>query len=229
MEVPRLNTFTFVWMGRDESRKALGRALLALEKAQKKADMTMLIRSDWMTPQGRATATYLHHKRDMPILFKSRIIEIASGRVSIEELSNPKDKDIRNIVQMADCPHKELVVPYNMGDVYLCTSKAGGFEMGINEAMACGLPALVGDWTFMNERVVDGKNGFLIPVEEFERSKYDTIWGKVSVDALADKMVWCAENVEKVKAMGRWVREYVKESYSWEREAEKLKKEILNE
>jgi len=204
-KVDRDEEFTFMWIGRIEPRKAPGRAILAFEQVCDKMDARMLMRSDWTTPLGHRISQYIL-KKNLPITMD----------------------------QMADIPHKDMVDVYNKGDINICTPKAGGFEMSVTEAAACGLPSLVTDWTFMNENVIHGKSGYLIPVESFCNPPpaynplgQDRIWGNMSIDKLAELMYQCYLNQRQVKAMGRWARGYVKDTYDWAKVAETLKSEIL--
>lgn len=50
--VPK-DLFTFVWVGRDEPRKALGRTILAFQRMYKKAKCQLLIHSDWRVIYGK--------------------------------------------------------------------------------------------------------------------------------------------------------------------------------
>lgn len=198
--------FTFLWIGRNEERKVMGRAILAFKKIYDKAPCQMVIRSDWKTEWGHKTATYLVKHKELPI--------------------------IRD--QMMNIEHGYLQQIYANCDVLVITSAAGGFELQSVEAMASGLPVLCTDFTFMNEQIIDGKNGFLIPVSEIEYAYGDPsdersrgrLWGKISIDALAKKMLWCLQNQEKVKVMGNWARKYVVENYSWAKMGDKLYKEM---
>jgi len=190
--------FTFVWVGRDSRRKCLGRMLLAFEALLKSGRQAyLLIRTDWKTPQARRTYNYISHKR-LPIIME----------------------------QMADTPHKELAKTYNRGDCFVCTSKAGGFEMNVIEAQACGLPVLVTDHTFMNEQVVDGKNGFLIKKQNFVRSNYGSVWANVDVNDLAQKMAYYVDRPEMVKIHGRYGMAFVDKFYKWSRAGKTLYDEI---
>lgn len=189
--------FTFLWIGRDEPRKALGRAILAFKKIHKQIpDVQMVVRTDWKPQRAQKTIMYLANHPELPI--------------------------IRDV--MRDIPHKEMQRVYANCDVLVITSKAGGFEMGSTEMMACGSPVLCTDWTFMNEQIVDGKNGFKIPVADMcgDEPNYGRIWGNISIDRLAEKMVWCAKNPERVKLMGNWARKYVEKTYSWKEVAKRL-------
>lgn len=193
--------FTFLMIGRNEERKALGRGILAFKKIiEKYDDIQMVIRTDWNTERGTKTALYLAKHKELPI--------------------------IRD--QMKDVEQGYLQMVYANSDVLVVPSKAGGCEMTSLEAQACGVPVLVTDWTFMNETVVDGKSGFLIPISETCRDPngLGRIWGNISIDALADKMEWCIENQKEVKSMGIWARQNMINNYNWKKIAETLYKEM---
>jgi glycosyltransferase involved in cell wall biosynthesis len=195
------NNFTFLMIGRNEERKALGRGILAFKKVYEKYDdIQMVIRTDWGTEKGVKTALYLAKHKELPI--------------------------IRD--QMKDVDQGYLQMVYANEDVLIVPSKAGACEMGSLEAQACGVPVLVTDWTYMNETVVDKKSGFLIPISETCRDPmgYGRMWGNISIDALADKMIWCIENQKEVKSMGIWARQNIINNYNWDKIGETLYKEM---
>lgn len=196
--------FTFLWNGRDEIRKALGRAILAFKEAYTAGDCQMVIRTNWGMSTARNTMSYLNHHKEIPII-----------------------KD-----QMRNCSHGFLRNIYGNCDTLVITSKGGGFEMQSIEAMACGLPVLCTDWTFMSEQIIDGKNGWLIPISSYHMTgnvptpygKVDAIrrWGNISIPKLTEKMRWCITNQDKVKKMGERARKYVIKNYSWSKIAKSL-------
>lgn len=205
-KVDRSNKFTFLMVGRTEERKGTARAIRAFEKVYEKMDAELLIRTDWYAPQGQSLMHYVI-KKNLPIVMD----------------------------QTADVPQQQLNDIYNRADINICAAKAGGFEMSITEAGLAEVPSLVTDWTFMNENLIADKSGFKIPVESFchppsnhNPLSLDRIWGNISINALAEKMYWCYLNPEKVRAMGRWARDYIKEKYKWKDIAYKLKEEVLN-
>jgi len=192
---------TFVWMGRDEPRKnllAFVQALYHVIKKEKKRDIKALIRCDW---------TML-----MPRLLTVPLIR----RLGLEQ----------NIIkdQMKDVPHQQMRSFYNSGEVYVNTSCAGGFEMGITEANACGLPAIVTDWRFMNENVFDGVNGWLVKVERLTTNPLTGFgkWGKVSVEELAKTLLFTVENLDSVRKMALQCRMFVGQRYNWKKIAKLL-------
>lgn len=205
------HTFTFLWIGRDEPRKALGRAIMALEKIYKKVDCLLIVHSDWRADMAKRTARYLRYKRDLPVI--------------MSQMEGGSQSKLREI--------------YNSADVFLCTSKAGGFEMGITEAMACGKPAVITDWTFMQEIVNSYVDGFLIPTSSVCEDWVDIgsgkrwgiplgrQWGNISINALADSMRFLVGNPDFAKEMGKKASEKIKKKYNWDEIAGKLYKEIV--
>lgn len=190
--------FTFLWVGRDERRKALGRTISAFEKIYKKYDCNLLVRSNWGDAQQSInTLKYIERKR-LPII---------------------RDK-------MTDCPHDFLAQVYSSCNALLCTSKAGGFEMQILEANGCGLPVIATDWTFMNENVRDGETGFLVPVESYDfwamKNRNNGIWGNISIDKLSQRMAYMVENQEEMEIMGMEGIRYVRSLPTWKDIAIKL-------
>lgn len=210
MRVERNDKFTFSWSGRIEQRKAPGRAILAFSKICNKMDARLIIRSDWSTPQADRFLSYILHK-NLPV-------------------------DLEQMAVGKDTPHSDMALIYNKADVNVCTSMAGGFEMNITENAACCIPSLVTDWTFMNENIVNGKSGFLIPVSgytnpimgEHATKARERIWGEISIDDLADAMYYCYNNQKEVKSMGIWARDWVKQQYNWKDIGYRLKEEILH-
>ncbi|MBI4552695.1 MAG: glycosyltransferase family 4 protein [Candidatus Latescibacteria bacterium] len=71
--------------------------------------------------------------------------------------------------------------------VYVSTSVTDGSSLSLIEAMACGAFPVVTDIPANQEWIVDGENGFLVPVGD--------------ADALADRIVWAFEHPAAREAM----------------------------
>ena len=198
----RPDNFTFIWIGRDSQRKALGRALLAFIMLLKDGyDASLLIRTDWGTGEAQRTLRYINKQR-IPNIIKE---------------------------QFEDGPHEDVATTYNRGDCFLCTAKAGGFELGVIEAGACGLPVLVTNHTFMNEQVVHGKSGYLISLEKHTRSRYGSIWGAISIPHLYERMKYYLDNSNIAKQHGNYGMVFVNKNYRWSRSGKILYEAITNE
>ena len=57
----------------------------------------------------------------------------------------------------------EKVDHLRLGDVYVFSSLLEGFPLAPQEAMGCGVPAVVLDAASLGEQIIDGETGFLVP------------------------------------------------------------------
>jgi len=198
MKVERDDTFTFLWIGRIEPRKAPSRMIKAFEKLSKVADVRLFMRSDWSTPLATQVLKYIYRK-NLPVTTD----------------------------QMTNCGHGELAKIYNVADVNVVTAKAGGFELSTIEAGACGKPTIVTDWTYMSDVVVDGVTGIRVPVEGFTHppigyNDRERIWGNISVEKLYEAMLYCYTNQGAMDIMGRSAMRHVYKEYNWNDVGKKL-------
>lgn len=88
---------------------------------------------------------------------------------------------------------------YYQSSVYVLPSYREGTPRTILEAMATGRPIITTDAPGCRETVIDGVNGFLIPVKNWE--------------LLAHKMEWFIENHEEIEKMGWESYRLCKEKY----------------
>lgn len=90
---------------------------------------------------------------------------------------------------------------YWQHDVFILPSLFDSFGMVVREAMACGLPAIVSVNVGAGDIITEGVNGWVIPVND--------------VEALADRMAWCAAHPAEVRAMAPAARAAA-EARDWE-------------
>ena len=83
--------------------------------------------------------------------------------------------------------------------VYVLPSYREGTPKTNLEAMACGRAVITTDAPGCKETVVDGENGFLVPVKDS--------------DAVAERMIWFIEHPDKIPEMARESLRYVQEKY----------------
>lgn len=95
--------------------------------------------------------------------------------------------------------------------VYVLPSYREGTPRTVLEAMAMGRAVITTDAPGCRETVVDGRNGFLVPVQD--------------VSALSESMIKLIENPEQVAAMGARSRQMAEEKY----DVHKVNKAMLKE
>ena len=107
-------------------------------------------------------------------------------------------------------PHNELPKYLASSDVYVSTSLSDSTSLSLQEAMACELPPVVTDLSANREWVLDGKNGFIVPVNNRE--------------ILAERIVYLIENKEVMEKFGKSCREIIKEKAEYEREMDRMER-----
>ena len=85
-------------------------------------------------------------------------------------------------------------------NVFVLPSYREGTPKTNLEAMACGRPIITTDAPGCRETVVDGENGYLIPVKD--------------INALCEKMTWFIENPDSVVCMGHKGREWAESAFN---------------
>ena len=88
---------------------------------------------------------------------------------------------------------------YKACSVYVLPSYREGTPRTVLEAMAMGRPIITTDAPGCRETVIDGENGFLVPVKD--------------VDTLAEKMVYFIEHPKAIFEMGQNSIEYCKDKF----------------
>ncbi len=89
-----------------------------------------------------------------------------------------------------------------------------GLPKSVIDAEAVGLPVITTDWVGCRDTVIDGENGFLIPIKD--------------ANALAEKILLLVDNSELRQRMGKSAREYAEKYFSIENVVNKHL-EIYNE
>lgn len=144
----------------------------------------------------------------------AKLIIVGSGEYQSElkqlvgELSLEKE-----VVFISWIDNKKLPEIYNSADVFLYPSiPYQGWEeqfgYSIAEASLCGLPVISTNTGSIDEALIDGKTGFMVPPND--------------VDRLAEKMLELAVNPILAHEMGRQGRQFIKENFSNEVIAKKM-------
>jgi glycosyltransferase involved in cell wall biosynthesis len=108
--------------------------------------------------------------------------------------------------------HDKLVSYYQDADVLVLPSYLESWAMVVIEAMACGTPVIVSENTGSREAVIDGVNGFIIPVDDVRRLK--------------ERILYFYNNRDKLEYFGRNAREQA-ETYTWENYRKNIREVIL--
>lgn len=72
----------------------------------------------------------------------------------------------QNIISLGKLTLQELIEVYNLGELFLFPTRMEGFCLSILEAMSCGMPVVSTDVASLPEQVIDGKGGFLCPMND---------------------------------------------------------------
>ena len=92
-----------------------------------------------------------------------------------------------NVRVTGHIPQPELSAWYSRANVTVLPSVEDGFAIVLLQAMACGSPIIATENSGGPDCIEEGKNGFVVPPRD--------------VDALAEKLVWFAENREAAREM----------------------------
>lgn len=102
----------------------------------------------------------------------------------------------------------ELTNYYHASDIYVSSSVHESFGKVLVEAMAAGLPVVATSTTGSKEIIVNGKNGFLVPIGDSQ--------------ALAKKILYLLNNPEKAKQMGEVGKKIAKNKFDRQKNIKKI-------
>ena len=115
-----------------------------------------------------------------------------------------------NILFKGSFPQSQLYELYSQGSIFVLASVADGFGMVVPQAMACGLPVIVTENVGAADIVVEGANGYVIPIR--------------NVDALKEKILYLYENHKQRDEMGRSAMSTVAAMGGWSHYGDQLEK-----
>lgn len=147
---------------------------------------------------------YIHTNPDMPGGFP--IKEYGKFIGILDKLLFP------DTYQMTFNTNKEgMNLVYNTFDVLLCPSFSEGFGVPIIEAQACGVPAIVNNWTSMPELVKPGVTGEVCEVASKRFTALGSYAGIPSVESIYECLMK-VHGADRVK-MGQEARKFMQEEY----------------
>ncbi len=117
----------------------------------------------------------------------------------------------KNVALTGFVSNKELPSYYATADLFVLTSKYESFGIVYVEAMASGTPAIGYEMIASREVIEDGKSGFVI---------------KPNPKTLAKEIIIILKNKKKLKKMSNYAVTYVKQKFSWSKNANEYDIEI---
>lgn len=84
----------------------------------------------------------------------------------------PKELKRENMVPLRKISDEELVSEYNKCDLFISPSRLEGFGYSVAEAMACGKPVAVTDYSSFREIVKNGIHGYLCRINDIDDFAY---------------------------------------------------------
>jgi glycosyltransferase involved in cell wall biosynthesis len=100
-------------------------------------------------------------------------------------------------------PRSELAKYYANCDVYVQPSLSETFPSTIREAMSVGRPVIATEVGFVEEHVIDGVDGFLVP--------------RGDVEEMANKVLLLLSDEDLRLRMGAKAREYAEKNFDWDK------------
>lgn len=108
---------------------------------------------------------------------------------------------VKGIMTRPPVKQSDLQKAFSAADCFVLPSRHDSFGMVVAEAMACGLPAIVSTMVGAKDLIEEGASGWVVPVAD--------------AGALAERMAWCVEHRDAVRAMGPAARAAA-ERHDWE-------------
>ena len=143
------------------------------------------------------------------------LVIVGSGSQINKLKSLARSKGIKNILFTGRVNETDLLMYYQMSDVFVLPSLSGeGFGLSLLEAMSSGLPCIVSSDGGHRGFFQDGKEGVT-----FETGDHDD---------LAESMIHLLNNIAVRKSMGEFGVETAGQ-FSWDQNADHLQRVLLGE
>jgi len=143
---------------------------------------------------------------------KGRNLVELSHEIGIDKYIIWNDAYISSIVGL---PENALAKLYNTFDVFLMLSRREGFCLPVLEAQACGVPCIVNDFSALNERVDNGRVGWLCKPAAKVYSNLNGITSIPDAYKGADALTEAYNSPSKREAFAKKGIEYAK-TQTWE-------------
>lgn len=116
----------------------------------------------------------------------ARVRKAASVRLRLVGPRRHPGSSIPSSIEVVRAKGAALAEEYRQADCLVVPSRFDGFAMVVAEALACGTPVIVSDRVGAKDLVEEGCNGWIVAAGD--------------VDALTNRMLWCAKNLDQVRA-----------------------------
>ena len=111
--------------------------------------------------------------------------------------------------------YEQMREVYNLFDVFLLTTSGEGFGVPIIEAMACGVPCVVTNYTTTQEIVLDNEAGLGIDVSAELTGSWEVERAVCDIDDCARKLTKLYQDKELHKKCSQNGVKAVKKEYDW--------------
>ena len=112
---------------------------------------------------------------------------VGSGPLKEELMKLCQTEDIKDVYFLGFIQQKELPMYYSIADLFVLPSLRETFGLVINEAMACGLPAVITKVAGAKDLIIQGENGFIVDEANVEQL-YSAMRKVILNEKLARKM-----------------------------------------
>ena len=129
--------------------------------------------------------------------------------------------------------YKQMNEVYNVMDVFTLSTSGEGFGVPTIEAMGCGVPCVVTDFTTTHELLIEnGVCGLAVPICADLTGSWNVERGIVDIDKLADAYQMMYDSPAMREEMGRIGVEKIDKFYNWNtviKDWDKLVRKMTNE
>lgn len=152
-------------------------------------------------------AGQLGHRKGVPYLFRAwRELSLPDAELLLLGPVRPEfrpwmEENVDLYRHPGTLPQSELYQWYSQGSVFVLPSVEEGMAYVQLQAMACGLPLICTPHSGGEDLIREGKEGFVVPIR--------------SVEGLQERLLWCYENPNVLREMGRTARRRVLENFTW--------------
>lgn len=160
----------------------------------------------------------------IPLLDKDLQVVLCAGAPDTKEIekemadkTHELQKSREGVIWISEMlAHEELRVLYSHAEQFVCPSLYEPFGIINLEAMSCGTPVVGSAVGGIPEIIVDGKTGYLVPLEARSGKDFEPLEPKVYQETLARTINHLHSRPDLLPAMGEAARKRVEEKFTWE-------------